>query len=64
MAFNLTRGIFGVLENSPNESASAERIAEALDWQLPAIERKLKELAGHGYLTRNGNIYTLSHELD
>lgn len=64
MAFNLERGIFGTLEGSPNETATVETVAAALQWPEASVRRKMRQLATGGYLIRDGESYTLSHDLD
>ena len=64
MTWNLERAIFGTLEAAPGETATAEHIAETLQWPLGSVKRKLQELVRGQYVTKEENRYTLSHQLD
>ena len=62
MTFSLTRAIFGALEH--RGPSTADDVAAALQWTVPGVRRKLRELARAGYVTEHEGVYALSHELD
>jgi DNA-binding IclR family transcriptional regulator len=64
VSVNLERVIFGHLEAAPGETATAADIAAGFQWPEASIRRKLRELERIGYVTREGDRYTLSHDLD
>ncbi len=65
MTYNLDRAIFGVLEDSPDETATTHQIAAGTQFPFDTVKRKLIQLSRGGYVTRlDVELWKLLHDLD